>query len=53
MSKKVGISKSEMLQMREQGMSNRDIANVLEISKATVFRYIGPQGGEHGESGGL
>lgn len=45
MSKKIGISKSEMLQMREQGMSNKDIANVLEISKATVFRYIGPQGG--------
>lgn len=45
MSKKIGISKSEMLHMREQGMSNKDIANVLEISKATVFRYIGPQGG--------
>lgn len=45
MAKKIGISKSEMLQMREQGLSNKDIANLLEISVATVFRYIGAQGG--------
>ena len=53
MAKKIGISKSEMLQMREQGLSNKDIANLLEISVATVFRYIGPQGGAHGEPGGF
>ena len=45
MSKKCGVTKSEMLQMREQGLSNRDIAKCLEISYATVCRYIGPQGG--------
>lgn len=44
MPKKLGISRSELLQMREQGLSNRDIANLLEISLQTVFRYIGPQG---------
>ena len=45
MAKKIGVSRNEMLQLREQGYSNTDIANVLEISKATVFRHIGPQGG--------
>ena len=45
MARKIGVSKSEMLRLREQGLSNTDIANVLEISKATVFRYIGGQGG--------
>ena len=43
--KKLGVSKSELLQMREQGLSNADIANVLEIHPATVRRYIGPQYG--------
>ena len=45
MAKRIGVSKSEMLQLREQGFSNKDIANLLEISYATVCRYIGPQGG--------
>ena len=45
MAKKIGVSTSEMLRLREQGLSNRDIAHVLEISNATVLRYIGPQGG--------
>ncbi len=40
---KLGISKSEMLQLREQGLSNRDIAKVLDIHFATVYKYIGPQ----------
>ena len=44
MARKLGISKSEMLRMREQGLSNRDIAKCLEISYGTVFNYIGPQG---------
>ena len=38
------ISKSEMLRMREQGMSNRDIAKCLDIHYATVYNYIGKQG---------
>ena len=45
MAKKLGISKSEMLRMREQGLSNRDIAKCLDIHFATVYNYIGPQGG--------
>ena len=43
--KKLGITKNEMLQLREQGLSNADIANVLEIHPATVRRYIGKQPG--------
>ena len=38
------ISKGEMLRMREQGMSNRDIAKCLDIHYATVYNYIGKQG---------
>ena len=45
MGRKVGVSRSEMLELRKQGLSNKDIANVMEISAATVFRYIGAQGG--------
>ena len=45
MARKLGITRSEMLQLREQGLSNDDIANVLEISRAAVYRYIGKQGG--------
>ena len=44
MAHKIGISKSEMLRMREQGLSNRDIAKCLDIHFATVYNYIGPQG---------
>ena len=45
MAKKLGVTRNEMMELRKQGLSNADIANVLEISKATVFRWIGPQGG--------
>lgn len=45
MAHKIGISKSELLRMREQGLSNRDIAKLLEIHVATVYNHIGPQGG--------
>lgn len=38
------ITKSEMLRMREQGLSNRDIAKCLDIHYATVYNYIGKQG---------
>lgn len=44
MARKLDVTRSEMLQLREQGLSNDDIAHVLEISRATVFRYIGGQG---------
>ena len=44
MAHKIGVSKSEMLRMREQGLSNRDIAKCLDIHFATVYNYIGPQG---------
>ena len=44
MSRKIGVTVGEMMQLREQGLSNKDIAHVLEISVASVQRYIGPQG---------
>jgi predicted transcriptional regulator len=31
--------------MREQGLSNKDIAKCLDINLATVYAYIGKQGG--------
>lgn len=45
MSKRIGVTASEMRAMREEGMSNRDIANVLDISLPTVLKYIGRQDG--------
>ena len=45
MRQKVCITPAEMLVMREEGLSNRDIANILDISYATVLRYIGKQEG--------
>lgn len=39
------ISINEMLEMRAQGMSNKDIARALEISYPTVLRHIGKQDG--------
>lgn len=45
MSKRIGVTASEMRTMREEGMSNRDIANVLDISLPTVLKYIGRQDG--------
>jgi hypothetical protein len=44
MSRKIGVTASEMRTMRENGMSNRDIANTLDISYSTVVHYIGKQG---------
>lgn len=37
------VSINEMLELRKQGMSNKDIARALEISYASVLRYIGKQ----------
>ena len=50
MARKLDISKSEMLRMREEGLSNRDIAKCLDIHYATVYNWIGPQGGQIGRA---
>lgn len=44
MKRRIDISAEEMLAMREDGMSNHDIAASLDISVVTVRRYIGKQG---------
>lgn len=43
--KKINVTASEMMELRNQGMSNYDIAKSLDISYATVLRCIGKQGG--------
>lgn len=43
MRKKLDITAAEMRELREQGFSNHDIAKMLDISYATVLRYIGKQ----------
>ena len=35
------VSVSELLHMREQGMTNKQIASSLDVSVNTVYRYIG------------
>jgi hypothetical protein len=45
MRRKIDVTAGEMLALREQGMSNHDIAESLDISIATVRRYIGKQDG--------
>lgn len=46
MRKKINdISVGEMLRLRDEGLSNKDIANVLDIHYATVLRWIGKQNG--------
>lgn len=45
MNRKVMVTPSEMRTMRENGMSNHDIAKSLDISYQTVLRYIGKQDG--------
>ena len=42
--KKVEVSASEMMEMRNEGLSNADIAELLDISVMTVRKYIGNQG---------
>ena len=44
MAKKLEVGVSEMLELREQGFSNREIAEMLDISYPTVHTYIGKQG---------
>lgn len=43
------IDREEMLKMRDNGMTNMDIANCLGITRQTVLRYIGPQPGKNWE----
>lgn len=45
MRRKLDVTASDMLALREQGLSNHDIAASLDISIATVRRYIGKQCG--------
>lgn len=45
MYKKICVTPSEMRTMREEGMSNHDIAKSLDVSYNTVVRYIGKQPG--------
>lgn len=42
------ISKSELLQMRADGMTNQEIADSLDVSYMTVLRTIGNQPAEMG-----
>jgi hypothetical protein len=42
---KIYVTADEMLRMRENGMSNHDIAKSLGISSNTVRKYIGKQDG--------
>lgn len=42
--RRLDITPSEMMELRKQGYSNRDIAAMLEISHETVRKYIGNQG---------
>jgi hypothetical protein len=49
MNRKIYVTASDMLALREQGLSNHDIAKSLDVSIQTVRRYIGKQGG-HMES---
>lgn len=45
MRRKIDVTAGEMLELREQGLSNHDIARCLDISEQTVRRYIGKQDG--------
>lgn len=35
------VTVSEMLTLRQEGLSNHQIAKRLDVSEATVYRYIG------------
>lgn len=39
--RRIMVSKTELLTMREQGMTNNEIANSLGIDRSTVYNYIG------------
>lgn len=44
MKPKLELTVSEMMQLRNDGYSNKDIARILDISLPTVYKYIGKQG---------
>ena len=44
MKRKIELSVSELMQLRNDGYSNKDIARILDISIQTVYNYIGKQG---------
>ena len=37
------VSMAELHQLREDGMTNREIAEHLDVSYATIYRYLGKQ----------
>lgn len=43
MSARIPFTASELMALREEGMSNHDIAAKLDIAEQTVRNYIGPQ----------
>lgn len=45
MRRKIDVTPGEMLELRERGYSNHDIAKSLDVSEQTVRRYIGKQNG--------
>lgn len=52
--KKLELSDSELLAMREAGMTNLDIANSLGVCYKTILRRIGPSDfRKHGERGSV
>lgn len=40
---RIPFTASELMALREEGLSNHDIAAKLDISEQTVRKYIGPQ----------
>jgi hypothetical protein len=44
MRRKLDVTINDMLELRNQGFSNKEIAEQLEVSYNTVFNYIGAQG---------
>lgn len=42
--RKLELNVGELLEMRKQGMTNKEIAKSLDISPTTVFSRIGSQG---------
>ena len=39
--RRIMVDKTELLTMREQGMTNNEIAKSLGIDRSTVYNYIG------------
>ena len=42
--RRLDVTASDMMELRNQGYSNYDIAKMLDIGQSTVQRYIGAQG---------